>query len=79
MKNEIDLTYSVDREKLREETKTILYCTVIMDKQTVVEALRSDAIYIDGKHYKIPQTWLIDCLVNGRFGKMHVELEEIMQ
>lgn len=57
--------------------RTIMTCYVRLDKKSMVSALAADQIFINGKYYKVPETTLLECLINKRFGEIKLELEEI--
>jgi hypothetical protein len=58
--------------------KTILTCHVRLDKKSMLEALSSEAVFINGKYYKVPEEELLDCLINKRFGQTKLNLEQIV-
>tara|TARA_R110002096_G_C14391316_1_gene706557 strand:+ start:155 stop:379 length:225 start_codon:yes stop_codon:yes gene_type:complete len=57
--------------------RTILTCYVRLDKNTMLNALQSDSIFIDGQHFKVPENTLLMCLINKKFGETKLELELI--
>lgn len=72
----IDLTNYLE---IQEPTKTriIMTCYVRLDKKSMLEALMHEQIFINGKFYKVPEEKLLECLVNKRFGKTKLDLEEV--
>ena len=58
-------------------TRTILTCYVRLDKKTMLNALQSDAICINGEYFKVPEHTLLECLINRRYGETSLELEKI--
>lgn len=73
----IDLTY---HKELQEPTsfKTIMTCYIRLDKKTMLDTLQSDSIYINGKHYKVPEETLLKLLLKKCYGETKLELEEIV-
>lgn len=59
-------------------TRTIMTCYVRLDKQSMLNALLAEQIVINGKHYKVPEITLLQCLINKRFGETRLDLEEII-
>jgi hypothetical protein len=61
----IDLT---NYRETQEPTKirTILTCYVRLDKKTMLNALQSDSICINGEYFKVPEHTLLECLINRR-------------
>ncbi len=57
--------------------RTILTCSVRLDKKTMLNALQSEAICINGEYFKVPEHTLLECLINNRFGETRLELEKI--
>lgn len=57
--------------------KTVLTCTVRLDRKTILETLHCRSIYLDGHYYQIPEQKLIECLRLKQFGETHLELERI--
>ena len=57
--------------------RTVLTCSIRLDKKTMLNALQSDSILIDGRYYKVPEDALLECLINRRFGETRLDLEEI--
>lgn len=72
----MDLTSYVE---IQEPTKTkiILTCYLWLDKKTMIEALMHEQISIKGKHYKVPEAALLECLINKRFGETRLDFEEV--
>lgn len=58
-------------------SKTIFKANVMLDKETILNALQSDSIYIFGKLYKVPEQQFLLCLLNKHFGLQTIEFEEI--
>jgi hypothetical protein len=58
-------------------SKTILTANVILDKETILNALKGDSICIFGKLYKVPEQQFLLCLLNKHFGLQTIEFEEI--
>lgn len=76
-KNEsINLSDYLELQEPR-KTKIIMTCYVRLDKKTILEILLCEKILISGKFYKIPETKLLNCLYERRFGETKLELEEI--
>jgi len=72
----IDLTnYRETQEPIK--TRTILTCYVRLDKKTMLNALQSDGICINGEYFKVPEHTLLECLINRRYGETRLELEKI--
>lgn len=72
----IDLT---DYREMQEpiETRTIMTCTLRLDKETMINALRCDGIHINGEYFKVPERALLDCLIEKRYGETRLSLEKI--
>ena len=72
----IDLT---NYRELQEQakTKTILICYFRLDKETMLNALQSECICINGEYFKVPEHKLLECLINECFGETRLELEKI--
>lgn len=68
-----------DYREMQEPLKirTILTCSLRLDKKTMLSALQSDAILINGICYKVPEHALLECLINRRFGEIQLDFEEI--
>jgi hypothetical protein len=74
----IDLTSCVDISKpLR--TKTIMTCDVWLDKKIILEALKCEQIFINGKYYEVPERVLLESLRTKQFGITRLEFEEITE
>jgi hypothetical protein len=72
----IDLTNYIEiQEDI--EIKTIITCSLRLDKNTMIEALKNDCIYINGDYFKIPEKDLLNCLTNNIYGEIRIELEKI--
>ena len=72
----MDLTkYRETQEPIK--YKTILICYVRLDKKSMLNALQSDSVYINGEHFKVPEQTLLECLINKRFGETRLELEKL--
>ncbi len=76
MEEMIDLT---NYKEIQEPTitKTIVTCTVRMDKNTILRALQSDCIYIRGEYFKVPEQTLLERLINKHYGSVKMDLELI--
>lgn len=59
------------------KTKTVVCCFVRLDKETMLNALKSESIYIKGNYFKVPETKLLHLLLNRKFGETYLELEKI--
>ena len=57
--------------------KTVVCCFVRLDKETMLNALKSESIYIRGYYFKVPETKLLHLLLNKQFGETYLELEKI--
>jgi hypothetical protein len=57
--------------------RTILTCYVRLDKKTMLNALQSDAICINGEYFKVPEHTLLECLINSNYGETKLELEQL--
>ncbi len=68
-----------DYREMQEPLKirTVLTCSIRLDKKTMLNALQSDAILINGRYYKVPENALLECLINRRFGEIRLDFEEI--
>lgn len=55
--------------------KTILTCTVNLDRDTMLDALKSKALIINGKYYHVPERRLLEALMCHHFGEMEMEFE----
>ena len=72
----IDLTnYREIQEPLT--TRTIVTCSIRLDKKTMLNALQSDGICMNGEFFKVPEHTLLECLINKRYGEIRLELEKI--
>ncbi len=60
-----------------QEKKVIMTCTVRLDKNTVLNALRHDSIFIDGFEYKTPKRTLINCLELDKYGSVKMSFEQL--
>lgn len=60
-------------------TKTILYCTLNLTKEEMIDALRHESILIHDRYYKVPERMLLHCLINEQFGDTNLELELIKE
>ncbi|MFI1771000.1 hypothetical protein [Thalassobellus citreus] len=58
-------------------TKTIVSYSIRMGYKTILKALGSDCIVINGDRFKVPEKQLIDCLVNKEYGCIRLDLEKI--
>ena len=72
----IDLTNYIELQEPI-NTRTILTCNVRLDKKTMLNALQSDAVCINGEHFKVPEHTLLECLINRCYGEIRLELEKI--
>ena len=72
----IDLTNYLDFQEPK-TTRIIMTCYIRLDKKSMLTALMSDNIFINGKYYKVPEQKLLDCLINSRFGTTKLDLEEV--
>lgn len=72
----IDLTNYLE---IQEPTKTrvIMTCYVRLDKKSMLETLMHEQMFINGKYYKVPETTLLECLLNKRYGQTKLNLEEV--
>lgn len=52
-------------------------CFVRLDKETILNTLKSESIYTRGDYFKIPETKLLHLLLNKQFGETYLELEKI--
>ena len=52
-------------------------CSVRLDKKSMIQALGSDEITINNIRYLVPEEQLLHCLVNGIYGEIDLEFEEI--
>lgn len=75
----IDLTNYIELQEPTNtrNTRTILTCCVRLDKKTMLNALQSDFICINGEYFKVPEHTLLECLINRRYGETRLELEKI--
>ena len=72
----IDLTnYREIQEPIK--TRTILSCSIRLDKKTMLNVLQSDSIFINGDCYKVPEHILLECLINKKYGEIKLDLEKI--
>ncbi len=58
-------------------TRKILTCSARLDRDSMLRALLAKSIYINGKHYKVPEKFLLECLLCKRYGETELNLEEI--
>jgi len=72
----IDLTNHIEISESF-KTKTVICCIVRLDKETMLNALKSKSIYLRGEYFKIPETKLLHLLLNNKFGETYLELEKI--
>ena len=72
----MDLTKYIEAQEPIKHKKTVT-CYVSLDKKSMLNALQSDAIYINGECFKTPEHILLECLINKRFGETKLELEKI--
>jgi len=75
-KMNMDLTNYVDFQE-SQKPRTIMTCYIRLDKKSMLTALVSDNIFINGKYYKVPEQKLLECLINSRFGETKLDLEEV--
>lgn len=61
------------------KTKTIIVteCTVRMDKKSMLEALLSSCIKINGGYFEVPEKQLLMCLINEEYGETTLKLKKI--
>lgn len=72
----MDLTnYRETQEPLK--TKRMMSCSVRMDRKTMLEALISEVVLINGIKYKVPEHELLMCLINHRYGELKLDFEEV--
>lgn len=57
--------------------RTILTATFNLTRNEILETLKHDAICIDGKYYKVPESRLMGCLMNMQYENIRLDLEEI--
>ncbi len=57
--------------------KTIITCTIELDKDIILNILKHDVIKIMDRYCKVPEYDLLMLLVNKRFGAIQLSLEEI--
>jgi hypothetical protein len=72
----IDLTNYLEIQEPT-NTRTIMTCSIRLDKKSMLEALMHEQIFINGKYYKVPERTLLECLLNKRFGETRLDLEEV--
>jgi len=73
----MDLTnYRESQEPIK--YKTILTCYVRLDKKSMLKVLQSDSVFINGEFFKVPETTLLECLIQKRFGEIKLDLEKIL-
>ena len=72
----MDLTNYIEPEELL-TTKKVLSCSVRMDRKTILEALISEVVLINGYKCKVPEHELLMCLINRRYGELELEFEII--
>lgn len=61
----------------KHKEKTILTCCVHLDRELMLDALKSNAIHIHGKYYRVPERRLLQALLHGESGMMEIDFEEI--
>jgi len=59
------------------EIKTICTVRVRLDKNSMINMLQHKSIEIQGNYYKVPERFLLQCLLNKTFGETKLELEQI--
>jgi hypothetical protein len=72
----IDYTDYIDLYE-GQERKIIMTCTIRLDKETILDALRYDTMFIDGYTYKTPKKTLINCLELEKYGSIRISFEQI--
>jgi len=72
----IDLTNYRELQETA-STRTILTCTLRLDKKTMLNALQSDGICINGEYFKVPEFTLLECLIYKDYGPTELTLEKI--
>lgn len=73
----IDLTSYLEISN-KPETRLVMTCYVRLDKKTILSALAAESIFINGKYFKVPESRLLECLINRSFGETKLDLEEIV-
>jgi hypothetical protein len=58
-------------------TRVIVEVTLRLDKKSILIALISEAILINGNLFKIPEKQLLELLINKNYGETVLRLERI--
>jgi len=72
----IDLTFHQE-SGTRNETRTIYFITVRLDKATMIDCLKSDKIFINGLYFKVPEEQILKLLLKKEYGETRLELEPL--
>lgn len=70
----IDLTNHCE---IQEPNKTYVKFHIRLDKNSILDTLKHDLILINGDYYKTPESQLIECLVNKKYGETILTLEKL--
>lgn len=70
----IDLT---DYKETKAKTRIVMTCSIRLDKKTMLSALQSDSICINGEYFEVPERALLECLIEKRYGEIRLDLERI--
>ncbi len=72
----VDWTYRFDGSKPA-KLRVFMYCHVMLDEDAILQALKSERIFINGKFYKVPKAKLHNLLDVEDIGLTELTLELI--
>ena len=72
----IDFTSYVDYGIDSLQPKTVLTCTLWLEKTTVLQALLCESIIIHGNEYEVPESQLVEILQDKRFGTNTIDFTQ---
>jgi len=72
----IDLTNYCPNDR-ESKTRVIMTCNINLDKPLILDAMKSERIFIHGKFYKVPESKFLECLMYKRFGITTIDFEQV--
>ena len=73
--NSLNLSEYIDFD-LKPIKIKVLNCVFRLDRETILKALQSESIIVEGIEYEVPEEQLIDLLKNKIYGSIRIKLTE---
>lgn len=57
--------------------RVVLTAYFNLTRNEILETLKHESICINGKYYKVPESALMECLMNRQYNNIKLDLEQI--